>query len=523
MPAHARVRRIAAAVGVAILLPAGAATATSARGSTDGAPGSRGIGDPYYADYGNGGYDVEHYNIQVAYRPRTDRLSGTTWIRAHTTQALSRFDLDFVLPVSGVRVNDRPASYRHDGHELVVTPARALREGQAMTVRVTYAGVPSRVRSEGVKPWIRSHAGAVAVGRPEIAAWWYPANDHPRDKATYDVRVTVAEDLEAIGNGILVSRHTHAKHTRHATRTWHWREADPMAPHASFFVVGQLDLTRTRVDGHPVVTAVPPAGGRVVRYAAADVARTPEVVAFEARQFGSYPFDAMGGVVAAAGSVPAVGNQTRPVYARRSWRDGPNIYVVVHENAHQWFGDSVSVENWRDSWLSEGFASWAEWRWSERHGDGDGRRLFRAAWDDHARDRDFWRVAIDDPGAHQEAGIAVLDRGAMALQALRTRIGGPAFFSVLRQWAAEHRHGNASIPDFVALAEEESGERLGSFFDAWLHARQRPAPTEANGFPRGFDARPARPGSAGTARVPASWEQIRRNHALLATGSSPGS
>jgi len=498
-------------LGLTLLLATGTAAAAPPA-PPEATPGSRGIGDPYYADYGNGGYDVDHYNIQVAYTPRTDRLTGTTWIRAHTTQALSRFDLDLVLPVSSVHVNDRAASFRQGEHELVVTPPRTLRAGQAMTVRVTYGGVPSRIRSEGAKPWIRTRDGAAAAGKPEVAAWWYPVNDHPRDKATYDVRVTVAKGLEAVGNGILVS-----KRVRHRQRTWHWRESDPMAPHSAFFVVGQLDLTRTTVDGHPVVVAVPSHAGRAGRYAAAALARTAEVVEFEARQFGLYPFDAMGGVVVATDAVAGVGNQTRPVYARGLWRDGSNLYVVVHENAHQWFGDSVSVENWRDAWLDEGFASYAEWRWSERHGDGNGRQLFRAAWDDHAGDRAFWRVAIDDPGPHQESSIAVLDRGAMALQALRTRIGGPAFFSVLRAWAAQHRHANASVDDFVALAEQESGEDLGAFFDAWLHAAQRPAQTESNGFPRGFDAQRARPAS-----VPASWQQISRTHALLASASSAG-
>ncbi|HEU5038883.1 MAG TPA: M1 family metallopeptidase [Nocardioides sp.] len=499
MPSHARI--LAAAVGLGLLLPTGAAAARTADST-----GSSGIGDPYYADYGNGGYDVDHYDIRVSYRPRTDRLAGTTRIRAHTTQELSRFDLDFVLPVSGVEVNHRPASFRRTGHELVVTPRTALRAGQAMTVEVSYRGKPSKVRSHGAQPWIRTRDGAVAGGKPEGAAWWYPANDHPRDKATYDVRVTVAKGLEAVGNGVLVSTRA-----THGQRTWHWRETDPMAPHLAFFVVGQLDLRRTRVDGRPMVTAVAPGRPRREgRWATAALARTPEIVEYGARQFGAYPFAATGGVAAAVKPGWSVESQTRPVYSRSFWHDGPNVYVVVHQVAHQWFGDSVSVDSWRDSWLSEGFASYAEWRWSEMHAEGSGRQLFRAAWDDHVGDGAFWRVAIGDPGAHQESNIAVLDRGAMALQALRVRIGGPAFFSVLRAWTTQHRHGNAAIDDFVALAEAESREDLGSFFDTWLHAPERPAPTRANGFPRNFDD------AADTASPPPSWGPISRTHALLA-------
>jgi aminopeptidase N len=490
---------------MALLLPAGIAHAAPPAGT----PGAPGIGDPYYPNYGNGGYDVDHYNIHVSYDPAGDRLAGRTRIRAHATQALSQFNLDFVLPVSSVEVNGRPASYRQGEHELVVRPRRALRAGAHMKIDVAYAGVPSTITSEGVSPWIRTPDGVAAVGEPEIAAWWYPANDHPRDKATFDVRVTVDDDLEALGNGVLVSNRL-----AHGERTWHWREQKPMAPYLAFFVVGQFDITSTTANGLPVVTAVASNGGSEGQYAAADLARTPEVIAFEARQFGPYPFDAMGGVAPAADFGFALENQTRPVYTRGFWRNGPNIYVVVHENAHQWYGDSVSVQNWRDIWLNEGFASFAEWLWSEKHGEGTGAELFQAYWDNYADDDDFWSVTIGDPGARNEFDAAVYDRGAMTLQALRTRVGDSAYFTILRNWAARHRYGNGSIAQFIRLAERVSGEDLGSFFDVWLYTGERPAPTEANGFPADFVPAPA--AAARRAAAPRSWEQIRHTHAQLA-------
>ncbi len=505
MAPRARVRRTALASGAALLLPLGVAQAAPPPDPA-GTPGARGIGDPYYPDYGNGGYDVDHYGIRVSYVPRTDRLSGTTRIRAHATQDLSRFNLDFVLPVSSVRVDDRRATYTQGRHELVVTPQRAVPAGEPMTVEVTYSGVPSKIRSEGIKPWIRTDDGVAAVGEPEIAAWWFPANDHPRDKATYDVRVAVAKGLEAVGNGVLVS-----KQTRRAKRTWHWRESKPMASYLAFFVVGQLDITRARVDGLPVVTAVASNGGREGRYAAAALRQTPRILRFQSRHFGPYPFDAMGGVAPAADFGFALENQTRPVYTRGFWSSGPNLYVVVHELAHQWYGDSVSVESWRDIWLNEGFATFATWLWSEKHDDGTAEHLFRQYWRWYPRHDPMWQVTIGDPGAHHEFDGAVYDRGAMTLQALRTRIGDPAFSTVLKSWAADHRYGHGSVPELIALAEQVSGADLGSFFDAWLYTGQRPAPTEENGFPPDFRARSSRVG------VPASWERIRRTNALLAS------
>ncbi|GAA1139709.1 M1 family metallopeptidase [Nocardioides aquiterrae] len=503
MTTRARVRRTALAVGAALLLPLGVAQAAPA-GDTQGA---RGIGDPYYPDYGNGGYDVDHYGIHISYRPSSDRVAGRTRITAHATQDLSRFNLDFVLPVSSVQVNGRRASYDQGRHELVVTPRRPLATGEPMTVVVRYAGVPSTITSDGAKPWIRTADGAAAVGEPEIAAWWYPANDHPRDKATYDVSVTVAKDLEVLGNGRLVSRDV-----RHGKRTWHWRETRPMAPYLAFFVAGQFDITRSRADGLPVITAVASHGGPEGRYAAADLKRTPQVIRFESRLWGPYPFDAMGGVAPAADFGFALENQTRPVYTRGFWSKGPNIYVVVHELAHQWYGDSVSVHNWRDIWLNEGFATFTAWLWSEKHHEGSAKQLFHQSWRTFPSDDPFWKVKVGNPGAHNEFNGAVYVRGAMALQALRTRIGNAAFMTVMRTWAAEHQYGNGTVRQYIALAESVSGADLTSFFDAWLYTGRRPAPTEANGFPPDFQAR----SSAARVAVPASWAKIRHTQALLA-------
>lgn len=504
MASRATIRRTAVAVGAALVLPLGVAQAAPPGGT----PGAAGIGDPYYPTYGNGGYDVDHYGIRVAYDPPSDRLVGKTMIRAHATKALSRFNLDFVLPVSTVRVDGHKAWFSQGEHELVVRPHRAIKEGKKFRVWVTYAGVPSTIESEGISPWIRTPDGAAAVGEPEIAAWWYPANDHPRDKATYDVEVTVAKDLEALGNGVLVSNTV-----RHGKRTWHWREQKPMAPYLAFFVVGQFDITTsTTDDGLPVINAIASNGGSEGEYAAADIARTPEVIDFEESQFGPYPFDAMGGVAPAADFGFALENQTRPVYTRGFWSDGPNIYVVVHELAHQWYGDSVSVKNWRDIWLNEGFASFAEWLWSEDHGEGTAAELFQEYWN-YYRDRsDFWTVTIGDPGAHNEFNGAVYDRGAMTLQALRSKIGDEDFFTVMRAWAAKYRYGNGSIRQFIAMAEHVSGEELSSFFDVWLYTGERPEPTAENGFPPDFT-----PKAAARQARPASWDTIRHTHSVLSS------
>src|SRR5881227_831357 len=124
-------------------LPAVAAGAANAANAV-AAPGAPGIGDPYYPDYGNGGYDVSHYDLALKYQPATDTLQGTARITARATQDLSRFDLDFLLDTRAVTVNGHKASFTTSGaHELVITPARVLRKGAPIEVTVTYSGVPS--------------------------------------------------------------------------------------------------------------------------------------------------------------------------------------------------------------------------------------------------------------------------------------------------------------------------------------------------------------------------------------------
>ena len=493
-------RRTTLVVALALAIPVGGAAAAP---GTVGAPG---IGDPYYLDYGNGGYDVGHYGISVSYDPATDGLAGATHVVARATQRLTRFDLDFVLPVSSVTVDGTSATHRSSTHELVVTPRRAIAAGDRFDVVVRYAGHPASVSDGGISPWIRTADGAAAIGEPEIAAWWYPSNDHPRDKATYDVSIAVPKTLEAIGNGRLVSADFSG-----SRRVWHWRETKAMATYLAFFVVGQLDLTRSTTSaGLPVLTAVAAGGGAEADHATADLARSSEIVDFEARRWGPFPFDALGGVAVDADFGFALENQTRPTYTRSFWRAGSDVYVVVHELAHQWFGDSVSVHSWRDIWLNEGFATFTEWLWSEAHHEGTAADLFAQTYAAHPADDAFWTTTIGDPGIGREFVGAVYDRGAMTLQALRTRIGEAAFRTTMRAWAAQHRYRDGSIAQFITLAERVSRVDLGSFFWQWLYTAKRPAATRANGFPATLLGRPARRTPA-----PASWARIERAHALL--------
>ncbi|WP_422743746.1 M1 family metallopeptidase [Micromonospora sp. WMMD754] len=451
-----RVRWCATALAVALL-------ATGCTGDDRGGfrPGAADAGDPYVPGAGNGGYDVGHYALDVRYDPGDDRLTGTATVTATATEALSRFQLDLAgLDVDRVRVDGEPAKHRHDDAELVVTPAHGLPSGRRFTVEVTYGGVPKPLPNEvlGDGGFHHTPDGAIALGQPESASTWYPVNDHPSDKATYDIAITVPDGLAALSNGVPKGRTSSGGRT-----TWRWSEGSPMASYLTTLVIGDYRVTSGTHAGRPLVTAVAsalPADGP----AAASVARTGEVADFLAARFGPYPFDAYGGVVVADDRIRyALETQSRPVYGPGFFGGGPNTEVVAHELAHQWFGDSVSVARWSDIWLNEGFATYAEWLWAEHDG---GRTVARTVADRYATTG--WSRPTVDPGRAGMFGDAVYQRGALAVHALRRAVGDDTFYRILRGWLAQHRDGNATTADFVGYAERTAGRPLRALLDAWL-------------------------------------------------------
>ncbi|WP_416902409.1 M1 family metallopeptidase [Micromonospora echinospora] len=434
-----------------------------------GDEGAAGIGDRYFPRYGNGGYDVAGYDLRVRYDPATDRLDGTTTVTATSRQALTRFNLDLVgLTVSSVTVDGRPATHRRDDAELVVTPAERIAPGRRFAVVVEYAGVPGTVTNSGLGEggFLHTSDGAVALGQPESASTWFPVNDHPFDKATYDVEVTVPDGLAAVSNGVPEGRTSAGGWT-----TWKWAERTPMASYLSTLVIGEYRVRTGEHKGRPVVTAVAaglPADGPAAR----SLDRTTEIADYLETLFGPYPFESYGGIAVADPRVGyALETQSRPVYGPGFFADGqPNPNVVAHELAHQWFGNSVSVARWSDIWLNEGFATYAEWLWTEHTGGRTAQQSFERQY--AVTD---WSMPTLDPGPARLFSTAVYQRGALTVHALRRTVGDDAFFRILRTWTLERRNGNATTGDLVLLAERLSGRSLRPLLDAWLVGDTAPA------------------------------------------------
>jgi aminopeptidase N len=462
-----RIRTLVLAI-LAVAIVASAASPAAAGAPTAG---GNGIGDPYYPLDGNGGYDVRHYDLDITYDPATDRLTGIARITLVPRMALSRFNLDFVgLRIDALTVAAAPATFvRHLHHELVVTPGHPLASGHPVVGAVRYRGIPETFRIPGTPVRtgvVPTDDGALFWGEPDVAAAWFPVNDHPRDKATYEIALTVPEGVEAISNGTLRGRSTSAGWT-----TWQWVERHPMASYLALAAIGQFDLTFRRTPGGlPVIDAIDPDLEGAADFA---IGREISIIRFLRQRFGPYPFDALGGVVDDTRTGVALENQTRPLYSRVFFRRGGGTFVVVHELAHEWFGDSVSVDTWKETWLNEGFATYAEWLWAGATGKGTPAQIARS-WCGIPPGDSFWDLRIGDPSVNHLFDNPVYIRGALTLQAMRRRVGDHDFFRILRQWAAQRANTTGSTGQFRVLAEQISGESLDPLFGEWLYTSGKP-------------------------------------------------
>ena len=437
-----------------------------AAGTVDGQAAAGGLGDPFFPDQGNGGYDVHAYHLRLRVHPDRDLLQGTVRIRATATEDLSNFSLDLRgLDVIGARVDGEPVPHSRAARKLTLEPPPIV-AGQQFTAVVRYHGRPRPIidRDGSREGWINTDDGSVVVAEPRGAPTWFPVNDALTDKATFEFKLTVPRPLKAIANGSLV------KHVRRGQRSiWRWSAREPMAPYLATVASGRFRLHRGNEAGIRALTAIDP---RLWPQSRAPLRKTGRILTLFQALFGPYPFEVTGAIVDRA---PAIGyaleTQTRPIYDRR-----PRPTLIAHELAHQWFGDSVGLTTWPEIWLNEGFATWAQWRWAEQTGGPTTAERLARLSATPASANGFWNpppAAIPGPGELFSDSVYV--RGAMALEVLRQRVGESAFVAILREWTAAHAYGNATIPEFIALAEARSGQELGPLFDAWLYQPGKPA------------------------------------------------
>ncbi len=482
-----------------------------ARGCLPGQPvGAPGVGDTYYPTYGNGGYDVKRYELDTTYDPSTQLIApGKATIEATATQSVCRFNLDFVgFDIQKLTVDGDRANWTRDEHELTVTPRHALERGRPFEVFVKYSGEPTEFVIPGLDlrtGFMDTTDGATVAGQPEVAAGWFPVNDHPRDKAAYTFDVTVPNGYEVVANGSLKDVDQNGSRT-----TWRWAAPEAMASYLATIDIGFWDVSRGRTEaGVPVYDAVDSAlTGDVRDEIDSSLGKQSEILDVLGGAFGPYPFSTVGGIVEGQDDLFfALETQTRPVYSKLFWmdRDGNarnGDGVVVHELAHQWYGDDVAVHRWQDIWLNEGFATYAEWLWAQHEGQGTPQQIFQATYDSIPAEDDFWTSVIADPGLERLFDDPEYVRGAMTLQVLRNEVGSTKFFRILREWHATQAGGTGTTEQFIALAEDIAGRDLNDqVWDPWLFTAGKPPLT-------GPSAAKAKAGAAEANSAGLNWRAV---------------
>jgi aminopeptidase N len=424
-----------------------------------------GTDEPFFPASGNRGIDVLEYEVQIDYTG-DGQIVGDTTITAVATQRLRQVSLDFLGP-RVIRVHSREGdSYRRRPGKLIFTPKQPIAEGAEFSLEVRYAGVPPTITDpDGTKEgWYPTDDGVLAVGEPQGTAAWIPCNNIPGDKAKFAFVIGVPNGLKAVANGDY--RGSVQPQGRH--RSFLWVEDSPMSTYLAVLNIGRGRIVPGHIGPRTTWTLI---DRRLEKRSRPVLAALPEVVHFESGLYGPYPFQTAGSIVDyAPGLGYALETQSRPIYPYV-----PDLTTVVHETAHQWFGDSVGLKRWPEIWLNEGFATWTEWYYAERHGRRSAHAIFNRLYRVPASNEKFWNPPSAHPGSAKNLfGPSVYIRGAMALEALRLKIGTEPMLQVLRGWATEHRYGSGTIGEFIALAEKISGRNLGPFFGRWLYRRGKP-------------------------------------------------
>jgi len=334
--------------------------------STSPIIGADGVGDTYFPQAGNGGYDVQHYTVSLRVDPAQNRVAGSAEIEAESSQALSRFNLDFnTIQVDGITINGESATYSQNKRELTITPAKPIASGEKFTVEVKYQGVPpeTELAKENKMPgWNNNNGDIYVFGEPTVAWMWFPVNGHPSDKATYTFNITVTEPYQVIMGG------ENEKTTQNAdgTQTFTWQMKARAASYLLTLNIVKdfVALKQTGPNGLPITNYCPQ---EVAEKCEKIFARQPKMIELFSEQFGEYPFESYGNIVTRSQFGGALETQTLTTFGAiiAGIPQAEAEDIVAHELAHQWFGDSVSLQQWKDIWLNEGFATYASGMWAE--------------------------------------------------------------------------------------------------------------------------------------------------------------
>ena len=426
-------------------------------------------------------YDLEHLRLDIRLDPAERRIRGTARLRfvpLHDELRWADFDLAAPLRVESVRTSgDKPLRFERHGDHLRVDLGRAGRAGHAREIVIAYGGQPLRglyfTAPDAEHP--QRPLGVWSQGQDEDSKHWFPCFDSPHDKFTSEVVVTVPANLQAIGNGRLVSR---TSDRRRRTTTFHWREEFPHPAYLVSIVVGEYVEVRDEANGVPLSYWVHPRDrGAVER----TFGNTPAMIALFNRLIDyPYPYEKYAQTVVADFIFGGMENISATTMTDAILLDSTAALdfdcdgLIAHELAHQWWGNLVTCKEWSHAWLNEGFATYFEAVWAEHHRGRDW-FLWEVGQFEHEylrEDEERYRRPLVE--RRYTKPIEIFDRhlyqkGALVVHMLRHELGEQRFWKALRHYVRKHQFQNVETADLKIAIEEATGSHLDAFFDQWVY------------------------------------------------------
>jgi aminopeptidase N len=433
-----------------------------------GVPGeSTPIADPIYPDYGNPAIDVLHYGLDLSWDTKT--FTGQAAITLRAVKAVAAVTLDFspAYTVDGATLDGKPVTATIKGGDLTV-PATLAAAAKA-TLVVKYHGVPAPVpmpshRSD-VEPLgltVTSDGLLWTMQEPYGSSTWYPSNDQPSDKALYDIAITVPPGWAGVASGTPDGQ---------TGNTFRYTSKDPVATYLTTLAVGRFTKeTATGPHGIPLTYWYRKGAGDKIMDV---VRRSPSYLEWLESRFGPYPFPSAGVLVVPSDS----GMETQQMITLGEGIAGASVDEVdadlLHEYAHQWFGDAVTPSTWSDLWLNEGFADYAQYLYT------NGKQgISQAAWEKRFRPYDAdLRSRLGPPGKPEPDRFAesnVYICPALMLEQIRKQIGDAGFFALARDWVQQHKGSNQDRATFIAFVNAHTGKNFTALINTWLDSPTTP-------------------------------------------------
>lgn len=412
-------------------------------------------------------FDILHYAFDWTIDMTSENIRGKAVIKSKSKlDNLNRIilHLSTAMTVTQIKQDQTALAFTHAADLLTIFLAQPSPLNQEFEIEITYSGVPQA----GLN--FSTHNGQPifwSLDEPSKAREWFPSFDHPSDKATAELKIRVPQDIIVASNGTLVNSQSNLD----GTTTYTWKEESPIATYLiSVAGTNYTTFSDTYISGNQSMDVLYYVYPEDLSDAQADFSVTVPMIAFFSSLFGEYPFlEEKYGMAAIPGGT-AMEHQTITSYPTYAITGNHQYdWLIAHELAHQWWGDLVTLADWDDIWLNEGFATYSDALWSEYLSGSLGLQTrmlrFKNIYFQHKGEE---HPVFNPPTGHLFCEI-IYEKAAWVLHMLRHIVGDTHFQAILRKYAEDFAYANATTPDFINVCESVYGTDLDWFFDQWIY------------------------------------------------------